>query len=137
MRSEDSKGRADDDRAATPRLGHRTAGSGPAAHYRMSGVVIRPEDPFAVAERIAETASITTLAQVISPGGAVIEIAGAPFRFRCPRCRQVDHNGGTAEVRANWRWSCFHCKSDGTVAELRRVALESPDAVMALLAGEQ
>jgi hypothetical protein len=90
--------------------------------------------PFAVAERIAATTTIVGLAEVISPEPAFVDMEGSPPRFRCPRCLHVDHNGGSAEVRTSWRWSCFRCHTDGTIAELRRTALESPDAVMALLA---
>ena len=95
----------------------------------------RTADPFALAESIAESAKIEVLALVISPPAAYVEMHGSPVRFRCPRCRVVDHNGGHAEIRSTWRWWCERCRTQGTISELRRIALETPDAVKRLLAG--
>jgi hypothetical protein len=92
-------------------------------------------DPFALTEQIVTTASIEELAEAIST--SYVEIPGCPVRFTCPQCQYCDHNGGSAEVRDTWRWWCARCRHEGTIAELRRVALESPNAVMALLAGSR
>jgi hypothetical protein len=88
------------------------------------------------AKRIAEAAGIEQLAEAISPERA-FNSASDRFVFRCPRCLHVDQNGGSAEVTGTWRWWCRRCRADSTIAELQRVALEDPDAVMALLASGQ
>jgi hypothetical protein len=111
------------------------------AELRAGALALVPSemaaDPFATAVRIAETASIETLAEAISPLFSFTKLPDAPAYFCCPRCRHHDENPGSAQVRSSWRWSCWRCKAEGTVAELRRVALETPDAIIALLAWEQ
>jgi hypothetical protein len=94
-------------------------------------------DPFCLTERIVATASIETLAEAISWSMGYVEIPGCAARFTCPHCHYHDHNGGSAEVRGTWRWWCAVCRREGTIAELRRIALESPNVVMSLLAGSQ
>lgn len=57
---------------------------------------------------------IATLAEAVAgdrhPFAYLDDAAGV--RFRCPLCRFVDSNGGTAEVLDGWRWSCRRCGRD-------------------------
>jgi predicted RNA-binding Zn-ribbon protein involved in translation (DUF1610 family) len=72
---------------------------------------------------------IEDLATLVAGGGdfAVLDDEVAGFRFRCPRCHRLDHNGGTAAVVDAWRWRCHRCRNFGTRFELERLVLEDGD----------
>lgn len=91
-------------------------------------------NPFSVAERLAAQASMEQLAEITSPGYTFFKQRGSPTHFCCPRCRHVGNGGGSALIRSEWEWACWTCKAQGTIAEVRRLVLDNPEYVVALLA---
>jgi transposase-like protein len=53
-------------------------------------------------------------------------------RVVCPSCSYVDHNGGSASVIDQWRWSCDRCRRTGTRYQLERIVLENAEMLEAL-----
>jgi len=51
----------------------------------------------------------------------------AGVRFRCPQCRRLDCNGGTAELVDDLRWRCRRCDQTWTRYYLERIVLEDAD----------
>jgi hypothetical protein len=94
-------------------------------------------DPCQLTDQFLATTPIEVLAQAVSVPGGYVEMAGCRTRFTCPRCHHHDHNGGSAEIRSSWLWWCSQCRNEGTIHELRRVALETPTAIRTLLAGSR
>jgi len=48
-------------------------------------------------------------------------------RFRCPQCRHLDYNGGTAQILDELRWACRRCDRKFTRYYLERIIIEDPD----------
>ena len=81
------------------------------------------------AARIVGGLDITELAEAIAGTGTfafIVDDHGV--RFVCPRCRYLDHNGGTAEVLDAWRWSCWRCRGSWTRHRLEWLVLGNADA---------
>ena len=58
---------------------------------------------------------------------------GDRFRYICPRCAYVDHNGGRAYAETEYAWRCGHCRFHGTRYVFEQAILESVDLIMALV----
>ncbi len=54
------------------------------------------------------------------------------FVFCCPRCRRLNHNGGTAYIVDGWQWSCSWCRQKGTRFTFERMVLEDADMLVRL-----
>lgn len=88
---------------------------------------MRRGDPHALVAAMA----IEDLVTIVAGHGvfSVLCDEWAGHRFRCPICRDLDANGGSAEVVDDWRWRCFRCRVFGTRFQLERLVLEDADLI--------